>query len=264
MLNGKYVNIEMIIAGAYRDLGLSDQINFEDSVEWVGEAMELLAVPHQYIDKTAYIPIKEYRGPIPCDLLYFVSVNGSTDFNEDCPSDVEFYPMRYASDTFHHRYCDNLKCNKEGVTYKVNDNFIFPDFEEGTVAVSYKAMATDERGFPLIPDNVKYRRAATDYLKWKLGFIELKKGKMVSQVYQILEQEKLHSMGAAQNEGNMPTLDQMESIKNDWLRLIPKINAHSNNFSETSSPERRLIHNGRGNNLRKEYSSIGGTYYYTS
>lgn len=250
MLNGKYISIETIIAGAYRDLGLSEQINFEDAVEWVGEVMELIQAPFQYIDKIEYLEVKSNKAKLPCDLLYITSVNGATEYNEKCPGDSKFFPMRYSTNTFHHRYCENMSCDKGDLTYQINDDFIFPSFEEGTIAISYKAMPTDKRGFPLVPENIKFKRAATDYIKWKLGFIEWSRGNMIQAVYVALEREYLFSVGAAQNEGNMPTLDMMESIKNSWLRLIPKINEHSSNFSSTGSQEQRYIHNASGKNFR--------------
>jgi hypothetical protein len=267
MLNGKYVSVETIIAGAYRDLGLSDQINFEDAVEWIGECMELISVNMQYIDKVEYIRVTNFRAKLPCDLLYLTSVNGAPGCveDEDCLGDVDYSPMRYSTDTFHHRYCSSLKNSGNcSLTYKINDDFVFPSFEEGAIAIAYSAMPTDERGFPMIPEDVKFRRAATDYLKWKLGFLEWSKGKMISQVYNALEVEKLYSMGAAQNRGNMPSIDKMESIKNNWLRLIPKINDHSSNFRNTGNPEHRVLHNISGKNLRTGREGNTETYSHNS
>lgn len=268
MLNGKYVSIERIIAGAYRDMGLSDQINLDDAVEWIGEAIELIGIPFQYIEKVEYISIKEHRGQLPCDLLNLISVNGSPGIysEEDCLKSLEYIPMRYSTDTFHHRYCKDLGPNLScSLTYKINDDYIFPSFEEGAVAIAYHAMPTDERGFPLVADDVKFRRAATDYLKWKLAFIEFSKGKMPGGVYQVIEQEKLHSMGAAQTRGQMPSIDMLESIKNNWLRLIPKINHHSTNFKGIGEPEQRILHNVSAKNENTGLETKdGGTFFHNS
>ena len=159
MLNTKYVSVETIIAGVYRDLGLSSQINYEDAVEWIGEVIELMALPYQYLDKIAYLKIQDSRAELPCDLLYLVSVNGSNEIDDNCPNKLNYFPMRYSTDTFHHRYCESLSCNNGDITYTLNDNFIFPNFEEGSLALAYNAVPTDKRGFPLIPSEVKIKRA---------------------------------------------------------------------------------------------------------
>jgi hypothetical protein len=249
-------------------MGMSDQINLDDAVEWVGEAVELIGVPFQYIEKVEYVNIKEYKGKLPCDLLNLISVNGHSGYIEDesCLGTLEYMPMRYSTDTFHHRYCKNLS-GGEGcsLTYKLNDDYIFPNFEEGAVAIAYHAMPTDERGFPLVADDVKFRRAATDYLKWKLAFIEFSKGKMPSGVYQIYDQEKCYSMGAAQTRGQMPSIDMLESIKNNWLRLIPKINHHSTNFKGLGEQEQRILHNVSAKNENTGLETKdGGTFFHNS
>jgi hypothetical protein len=51
------------------------------------------------------------------------------------------------------------------LTYKIQGNFIYTSFEEGEIEVSYQAIATDEQGFPLIPDNSSFTRALELYIK---------------------------------------------------------------------------------------------------
>lgn len=267
MTNGKYVSVETIIAAAYRDLGLSDQMNFEDAVEWIGEAVELIGSPFQLNEKVEYVAIDNYRGKLPCDLHYLTSANGFSGQVKDsnCLANEHYLPMNYSTDTFHHRYCKNVKyshgCN---LTYKVNDDYIFPNFEQGAISLSYLAIPTDERGFPKVPEDIKFRRAATDYLKWKLGFIEWSRGKMPQAVYNALEVEKLHSMGAAQTRGQMPNLDMMESIKNNFIRLIPKINHHADNFASANVAEQRTIHNVKGIHPTSSNTKDGGTFFHNS
>jgi hypothetical protein len=54
-----------------------------------------------------------------------------------------------------------------------------------------------------------------------------------------IEQERDWYIGAAQTRGHMPSVDMMESIKNNILRLIPKINQHSDGFASSGSQEQR-------------------------
>jgi hypothetical protein len=247
MLNSKYVSVETIIAGVYRDLGLSSQVNYEDAVEWIAEVLGLIGTPYEYLDKVAYLKVQDSRAELPCDLVYIVSTNGSGEIDDECPNKLRYFPMRYSTDTFHHRYCESIQCNGGDVTYTLNDNFIFPNFETGSIKIAYKATPTDKRGLPLIPDNAKTKRAVISYLKTKLGFIEWSRGKMAQAIYKDLEQNYLFDVGAAQNYAHIPTLDQMESLKNSWLRLIPKINDHANNFKNVGNAEVRINHTASGN-----------------
>ena len=47
----------------------------------------------------------------------------------------------------------------------------------------------------------------------------------------------------AYGDAMMPDPDQMESVKNSWLRLIPNINAHSNFYSTIGEQEAIWNHN---------------------
>jgi hypothetical protein len=42
----------------------------------------------------------------------------------------------------------------------------------------------------------------------------------------------------ARASGNMPNVDQLESIKNGWVRLIPRISSHRNLFLDINERER--------------------------
>jgi hypothetical protein len=57
------------------------------------------------------------------------------------------------------------------VTYKINDNYIITTFKEGaSVLMAYKAFPVDEDGYPLIPDNEKFKQAVQWYIMHKLAF----------------------------------------------------------------------------------------------
>jgi hypothetical protein len=45
MLNGKFIGIDRVIEGVYRDFGWSDQLDWIDAVEWTGEIMDMIAAP---------------------------------------------------------------------------------------------------------------------------------------------------------------------------------------------------------------------------
>ena len=51
MLNGKLIPIDRVIEGVYRDFGWTHELDWIDAVEWVGEIMDMIAAPKQYVDK---------------------------------------------------------------------------------------------------------------------------------------------------------------------------------------------------------------------
>jgi hypothetical protein len=250
--SGRYVTVENIIEKAYRDSGSSDPMDIDDMVNWAGECIELIGAPYHLINRVCVTEVKAYRACIPIDLHYIETVHGSSkDVKADCSLEQEakctiFYPMRYSTDSFHHWYCqksDDRNCNSD-LTYTVNDNFINTSFKNGLIKISYQAIPIDNKtGYPLIPDDIKFREAVSWYIRWKLAFISIGQGKIAPYLFEKIEQEKCWYMGAAQTRANMPSIDMLESIKNNWIRLIPKINQHADAFREAGHREERYTHN---------------------
>ncbi len=131
------------------------------------------------------------------------------------------------------------------LTYTVNGGKIFTSFKEGQVEMSYYAYPTDERGFPMIPAHTKYQEAVKNYIAHRISKKLAISGKLNWNIAQDLEQEWLFYCASAANQARMPSLDQMESLKNQWLRSIPNINEHETSFRNQNEPERRYIPNAR-------------------
>lgn len=252
-LTGKYVKIGRIIDGVYRDFGWTHEVNWIDAVEWVAECLDLIAAPRQYVEKVSDgnedlnhpcpIIIKKYRGTLPCDMLYPIQVREKT-------TDTI---MRYSSDSFHlglEKYEADLpkKTSEfnfpleegarrllkddcaEDLTYTINDCYIFTNFEEGELVISYKAFPTDSDGLPMVPDDQAYIQAVKYYIAEKIGQKLFIQGKLDGGRFQYLQRERDWYVGKANSRAHLPTMDQMETWKNEFLRLIPNINAHGKGF----------------------------------
>jgi hypothetical protein len=271
MLNGKYTKIDRIIEGVFRDYGWTHEIDWVDALEWVGECMDLIAAPKQYINKVTdgndkldhpcAIVIKDYKGSLPCDII---QINQVREFN----TKIE---MRYTTDTFQKGLSKNeanipdqsltsfgtinfssplIKQQQmvkdsclTDLSYMITDQHIFCNFEEGEVEMAYTAFPTDKNGYPLIPDNVKYIQAVKSYLAERIGFKMFIQGKLNGQVYGKLEQERAWYIGAATTAGLQPSIDEMESWKNQMVRLIPSINQHGNSFRYHGDKPGQINHN---------------------
>tara|TARA_R110000796_G_scaffold43634_4_gene107186 strand:- start:6907 stop:7728 length:822 start_codon:yes stop_codon:yes gene_type:complete len=271
LFNGKYVSVETIISKVYRDMGMSGAIEFGDALEWAGEAMELIGANNYLIESVKEVFVNEYRACIPIELFQIITVGASPVADdtpqEECREGKSFTQMRYSTDANHHWYCDSSNdSNCQGsLTYKVNDSFIFTNFKTGYVKIAMVSMPVDDRGFPQIPDDPKFKEAVAGHIKWKLAFIKWSNGKMPGAVYQKLEQDRDWYIGAAQNRGVMPGVDMMESIKNNWLRLIPKINQHADGFKSAGEAEQRFNHNTvGGSDGRNSNQSDTETYFKAS
>ena len=247
--NGKYVSIEPIIAKIYRDMGMTDELNITDAVEWAGEAMEFIGATVYLNEKVKSFEVKNSKTKLPCELHYINTVAGVSMVVEDTDCDettnINYTPMRYTTDSFHHWRCDHSNDHRcvSDLTYAINDDYLFPNFEEGKVLISYMAIPVDDRGYPRIPDDVKFKEAVSAHIKWRLAFIKWMSGKIPGAVYQKLEQDRDWYIGAAQTRDKMPSMDMMESIKNNWLRLIPKIDQHADGHKSAGAGEHRISHN---------------------
>lgn len=267
--SSKYTSVHEIIAKVYRDMGMQDQLNIADAIEWAGEAIELIGAPFHLSEKIEHLSIVDYKANLPCDLHYVQSMKAcpgelSTDV---CfkPSTGHYIPMRYSTDLYHHWYCDSeyfCEDNCSDLTYKLNDDYVHTSFSEGYVLISYLGIPIDEEGYPKIPDDIKFKEAVAGHIKWRLGFIRWMTGKIPGGVYQKLEQDRDWYIGAAQTRAQMPSMDMMESIKNNWLRLIPKINQHSDGFKSSGQREQRINHTTKDSGTNS--SGKGDTFFYTS
>jgi hypothetical protein len=272
MLNGKYVNIDRIIEGVYRDFGWTHEVDYLDCIEWTGECLDLIAAPKQYIKKVTDgneelghpcpVIIKNYRGSLPCELINITQVR------ENKSKTI----MRYTSDSFHiglKKSEENLPLvsdtyqrtigiesdlaltppllraqdSSTDLTYMITNNHIYCNFKDGEIELSYVALPTDKEGMPLVPDNIKYIQATKYYIAEKIAQKMFIQGKLEAQRFQYIQQQRDWYLGAATTAGLMPSVDEMETWKNMFVRLIPNINQHSNGFKNAGDQQKRINHN---------------------
>lgn len=112
-------------------------------------------------------------------------------------------------------------------TYFVKPGWIVLNKKDGFVKLSYKAIATDERGYPLIPDLASYQEAIYWYVMMKLSFPKFLTGSLGGKArfsqntYFYIQQQWNFYRNQAYAESMMPNEGEMRSIKNEWNKLIP-------------------------------------------
>lgn len=132
--------------------------------------------------------------------------------------------------------------------YFIKPGWLVSNKSEGFVKISYKAIAVDERGYPLIPDTSSYQEAVYWYVMMKLNFSKFLKGRLGGKgvnnpqnVYFYIQQQWNFYRNQAYAEAMMPTADDMRNIKNEWNQLIPDYSADDNFFIDSN--ERQSFYN---------------------
>ena len=132
-------------------------------------------------------------------------------------------------------------------TYFIKPGWIVLNKNKGFVKLSYKAIATDERGYPLIPDLASYQEAIYWYVMMKLNFPKFLSGSLGGrakynfQTYLYLQQQWNFYRNQAYAEAMMPGESEMRGIKNEWNKLIPDWDA--DDYFYKTEGERQLNYN---------------------
>ena len=127
-------------------------------------------------------------------------------------------------------------------TYKVQNNYIFTNFKDGYIQAVYTGYALDNEGLPMIPDDEKFKNALKYEIVYKLDWKKWRANPASPGMKALVndsEQRRDWYVGAAITKSRIPTMGQMESIKNQWLRTIPRLREHGNGFATNNRLENR-------------------------
>ena len=90
----------------------------------------------------------------------------------------------------------------------------------------------------MIPDEVSYIEAIKRYIVYKLKYSEFIQGIINPQVFAKIEDDWHWYCKQARGKANMPdTVDKLENIKQQWSRLIPKVNRYYGYFGNLAARE---------------------------
>lgn len=255
------------------DADMSEKnVRITDIREWIFEAVEKIGAAVQYIDKeTDPIEIHEGQVPLPDDLESLKSVaysNNGTTWIPMRKDESSFKNLKTAPDNpkYHHspliEHAEKMPTHRsqllginhssmlidilnstevEEPTYWIKPGWIVLNKKQGYIKLAYKAIATDERGYPLIPDLTSYQEAIYWYVMMKLSFPKFLKGTLGGKVtynqntYFYIQQQWNFYRNQAYAEAIMPNEDEMRSIKNEWTKLIPDWDADDTFFKHTGS-----------------------------
>lgn len=189
---------------------------------------------------------KDKRRPHPHPQQGFTVMHDPANLAIQAPAVIEdpmpvppppHQPMMYKLPTSQHQlYMYNgtkyVRPMDEKPEYFIKPGWIVTNQRKGFIKLAYKAIAVDERGYPLIPDLSSYQEAVYWYVVMKLSFPKFMSGKLggstskyaakyAQQSYFYIQQQWNFYRNQAYAEAMMPTADDMQNIKNDWNKLIP-------------------------------------------
>tara|TARA_R100000406_G_C3111150_1_gene124414 strand:+ start:1360 stop:2280 length:921 start_codon:yes stop_codon:yes gene_type:complete len=160
-----------------------------------------------------------------------------------------YKPLRLASGPFAIPHTSDCKdctgisanCDQE---YSLDWPYIKTSFQKGYICVAYVGQALDERGFPLIPDEVSYVEAIKRYIIYKLKYSEFLQGQTPAQVYAKLEDDWHWYCSQARSKATMPdTIDKLQNLRDQHIRLIPKVRRYQGFFGNLHTVEKLDLKN---------------------
>ena len=149
--------------------------------------------------------------------------------------------------TVNGRYLGNRIGHKDGTMYSYDlqymtkPGYIMTNVPRGYIKISYYAIYTDEDSMPMIPDLESYKEAIYWYVTMKLMYPKKLKGQISQGDYYDIRNSYNFYRKQAYAEAMMPTVDDLENVKNTWHKLYPEMNDHDTFFS--TSGEEQILYN---------------------
>jgi len=232
MHNGNYKSIKALMSRLLAN-PLMNGANESDIAQYTADALKLIAAPMAYVDKVEHIDICDYRGELPCDILYIIQTQKQSNAvpNRQPTSRNNHFSgytqMTYASDHFHTALHSEDSPDLRGAmgldhgdTYSIQVNQIYTSFKDGKVRMAYKAILTDEDGFPMIPDKVEVEKAVENHVKLEVYTPLWEQGKITDKVFQRVSQERDWYIGSANTSLQIQNIDQAERMKAAFTRTL--------------------------------------------
>lgn len=237
MASPGYIKVDEIIERVL-DTFQDEELDYFMIIRHISDALLLIGVFEEFLPKVEKLKVLEYKTEIPCDLVYINQIR-------DCDTKRTFMTT---TNTFHLSHDNRVQDN--GATYFMRGNHLHFNFKDGEIELSYVAMAVDENGFPLIPNNIHYIKAIEFYVLEKIAQRLFLKDKISGDKFQYLQQECAWYMGQAQTSTKVPDAEKMELIKNMLQRVVDLHHDRDYNYTSSTFNDRLTPHPGRNFRFR--------------
>lgn len=270
--------IDRTISSIVSKLGIGDdEVPFHSFVEYIADAMEHIGSYYQFEEKECYVLINNYKGELPCDLHKVIRMKDACeiDFKD---SNYGFYGgttveylknqgVDFESIPAYDRYkvlavggiskksynlyqeISGLQGNKNLINppldkftckdYNVNLNKITTAFRFGVIQIQYLCFPIDQRGFPMVPDDVSYRTALFWYCvnMLAIGNPQVLKNPQLRDL-QYTDNQWQFYCAQARASANAPDLAMVERMKNNFYRLLNTVDDDENDYRSLGKPQK--------------------------
>lgn len=225
----QYINIRNILDRLLRHPLLQDT-TLEQVVQYTLDFIGVFGMPKMYQDKQETVIIEDFRGQLPCDCI---SINQIKECESGkCLRSItdNFAPREIRDKTTAEKYVQEL-------AFKTQGQIIYTSFKEGTILISYKSIPIDSEGYPMLPNNSVFLRALEAFIKKELFTVLFDMGKIQPAVLQNTQQQYAWLAGQLQSEFTIPSISEMESLKNMWCTLIQRVSEFNDGFNSLGNKE---------------------------
>lgn len=212
--NIHYISIKEVLSRLLEHPLLSD-LNLEQVIRYTLDFITIFGFNKFYERKETELNIEEFRVLLPCDLVRINQI-------KDCKTNRclramtrEFNPTDETTEPM----------------YKVQGRVLYTTIKNGTVTISYMSIPVDENGYPKLIDNPLYLKTLELYIKKEVFTVLFDLGKINQNVLTNTQQQYSWSAGQLQSEFTIPSIAEMESIKNMWTSMIQYNNYHLRDYN---------------------------------
>jgi len=224
MVNGKTISVGEILWNVLRQ-PVATELSLEQASEFALEVLRLIGAPLSFLDKTEELQINNYKVALPDNLIDIRGIR------------CDGRPMRYATDLYHMSLDESTHNYQQEYTYVVQNCVLTTSIKKGCVEISYRAINTDENGYPLIPDNQSYKMAIEYHILWRYLEPLWTMGKIQDKVFSYYSQQRDWYIGQASTSMMIANGDHLQSIMNGINKLIIDTQAYDRFYKNYGSPQ---------------------------
>lgn len=225
----KTITINEFIFRIYEN-PLLQNISRTTIITHIKSVLQMLSIPAIMKEGRAVLNVQNYRTKVPNDIYKLKSVmalNVAGNNKRLVNSQDDRIQM-------HGEYRDQFM---SAAQIKHIGDFIYADFESGEIEVIYIAYDVDSEGLPVIPAVESLLYAIENFIKVRHFTVAVETGAMSASILDRTEMQYEWYMAQASNELNTPTPDEVESLSNAIMTLLPRTMDHAINFKLSGLPE---------------------------
>jgi len=241
MYNGSTISLGSVIWKVMK-YPFTEDLTYETAAEYALEYIKLMGAPCIYSDViTEPIKLTDYKARLPNDILWIKGVKYMVDKCDVNTPNGEV-AMQGAVDIYHAGNVPyNVRAseipNNQGINYVIDKGIIKTSVCDGYIVVSYKAVATDEHGYPLVPDKMEFILGLQFYILERYLHPLWMMGKVTDKVFNDITQKSNFYYGSAHTGLRMPDTDELESIMNGINSILINSTAQRDFFRNYGEKE---------------------------